>query len=319
MAIFNTVFYGGSGSIPNYLCFTASAANSTIQLTKNETPASVSLEKSTDGKNWSDYTIWDTIALPLIWDKVYLRNKSETDTQFSTGANNNYYYFVMTGSIAGSWDIGYLLNKNSTNTYSNRCFCNLFDNCTSLITAPELLATTVWVYSCLYMFKDCINLIACPSLSATTLNNYCYSNMFSGCTKITSAPALPATILAAWCYSSMFMNCTDLKYASSLPATTLASDCYNSMFQSCTNLETIPALIATNYPSTCCSNMFSNCRKIKMSTSATYPYNYQYRIPKSWTWTAGNYSFNSMFSNTWGTFNSTPSINTTYYTANVIV
>ena len=55
-------------------------------------------------------------------------------------------------------------------TLANSCYDNMFYNCTSLTTAPEL--------------------------PATTLANYCYSNMFQNCTKLITVPKLPATTLA---------------------------------------------------------------------------------------------------------------------------
>ena len=46
---------------PDYLCFTANTAGSTVQLWKNWSPTPVTLETSTDWENWSTYTFsWDT-------------------------------------------------------------------------------------------------------------------------------------------------------------------------------------------------------------------------------------------------------------------
>lgn len=64
------------------------------------------------------------------------------------------------------------------------CFRFMFNDCTSLTTAPELPATTL-SQSCYYsMFKGCTSLIAIPTLPATILSNYCYYEIFSGCAKI---------------------------------------------------------------------------------------------------------------------------------------
>ena len=108
------------------LCFTANTAGSTVQLTKIGSPYSVTLETSTNGYNWTTYTIWDTITLSNIWDKVYFRNTSETTTGFGS-ATNSYYQFSLTGSVAWSWDVTYLINKNWTTTLvSSYCFFGLF-------------------------------------------------------------------------------------------------------------------------------------------------------------------------------------------------
>lgn len=170
-------------SVPPYLCFTANTAWSTVKLNRNWSPAALILETSTDLKNWSDYTIWDTITLSNIWDKVYWRNTSEITTWFSTGTNN-YYKFVMTWSIAWSWNTNYLLNKNSTLSVSRWCYYLLFNNCTSLTTTPTLPATNT-ASACYYqMFYWCSNLTTLPSLPATTLDDYCYYQIFGGCSKI---------------------------------------------------------------------------------------------------------------------------------------
>ena len=274
------------------LNFMANTAGSTLQLTKTGPPTAVTLETSTDWENWTTYTIWDTITLSNVWDKVYLRNRSETDTWFGIDTNN-YYKFVMTWSIAWSWDVNYLLNKNSTTTVSSYCYRNLFMDCTSLTTAPQL--------------------------PATTLANNCYRSMFRNCTWLTSAPQLPATTLASYCYYMMFYSCTALTSAPQLPATTLASYCYYWMFRSCTSLTTVPSLPATTLTESCYKNMFYLCSKIKFSTTQTGEYQTAYRIPTTWTWTTATYAFETMITYTGWTFTGEPKINTTYYTSNTVV
>lgn len=293
MAIFNMVWGGGGGSIPNYLCFTANTAGSTVKLQKNWTPYEVELEISVDWINWSTYTIWNTITLSNLLDKIYFRNKSKTDTNFSKDSSN-YYKFVMTWSIAWSWDINYLLNKNSTNTLlSNECYRNLFNWCSSLISSPEL--------------------------SATTLSDFCYASMFRQCTGLISMPKLSATTLAKYCCYYMFYDCTSLVDISEFKATNLAESCYFSMFNGCKNLEKIPKLPATTLVNQCYASMFGWCSKIKLSTTKTWAYQTAYRVPITWTWTGATNALDGMFGYTWGTFTWTPTINTTYYTSNTVV
>ena len=50
------------------------------------------------------------------------------------------------------------------------------------------------------MFENCTSLTSAPVLPATTLASKCYNSMFMNCTKLTQAPALPATALADNCY-----------------------------------------------------------------------------------------------------------------------
>lgn len=113
------------------------------------------------------------------------------------------------------------------------------------------------------MFQGCTSLITAPELPATTLSDYCYDDMFYGCSSLTSAPELPATTLAEYCYDSMFSGCESLTTAPELPATTLADGCYNSMFQDCTSLTTAPVLPATTLTGNCYFNMFCYCTKLK--------------------------------------------------------
>lgn len=74
--------WGGEEPVAGpWLCFTAEEASSIIRLDKNGSPDAVSLETSTDGTSWTDYT-WSgttgsTISLASIGDKVYFRAKTE--------------------------------------------------------------------------------------------------------------------------------------------------------------------------------------------------------------------------------------------------
>lgn len=222
----------------DYLCFTANTAGSTIKLSMTNS-SSVQLETSTDLQTWTTYG-YQTITLSNVGDKVYWRNKSETNTWFST--STNYFYYEMSWSIAASWDVNYLLNKNST--------------------------TTVPDYAFRYLFRFCSS-------------------------SLTTAPKLPGTVIG--------------------------SSSYYFMFAYCSNLTTLPILPATTLPWYCYCNMFYECPKIKLSETQTWEYQTPYRIPSEWTWTAWWYSLDVMFANTWWTFTSTPSINTTYYTSNTVV
>lgn len=165
------------------LCFTAQQANSTVTLNKMWTPTAVNLEISTDWTTWTDYTI-GAIPLANVGDKVYMRNKSETDTRFSTSSSNK-YYFSMTWSISASGDITSLLNKNYT--------------------------TIVTGYSFFWLFEWCISLTTAPKLPGKFVATECYMTMFQGCTSLTTLPELPATTLTPRCYHSMFGWCTSIK------------------------------------------------------------------------------------------------------------
>jgi len=169
----------------DWLCFTANTAGSTIKLQKYNSPTSITLETSTDWNTWSTYSMGSTITLSNIWDKVYFRNTSETDTWFSINASSFYQFEMYTWSIAASWDISSLLNKNLTNNLSTYCFYRLFYNCISLTTPP--------------------------GLNWTSLADYCYGGLFQYCTWLTSLPKLAATTLKTGCYNRMFYWCSSIK------------------------------------------------------------------------------------------------------------
>ena len=232
-------------------------------------------------------------------------------------------------------------------TMENKCYQYMFGDCTSLIQAPELPATTLAISCYGSMFFGCTSLTQAPALPATTLANNCYGNMFTGCTSLTQAPALPATTLANNCYQYMFFGCTSLTQAPALPATTLASNCYQYMFTRCTSLTQAPALPATTLANNCyqymffgCTSltqvpalpattladfcyyhMFESCYALKLSTTQTGEYNQAYRIPTTGDGTTAREALNNMFPDKGTTFTITPKINTTYYlsTDNMIV
>ena len=276
-----TFYYGGSdtktgvNAIPEGwvvvapLCFTAEEANSTVHLDKFGTPNAISLETSTDGNTWTDYS-WtentgDTLTLANVGDKVYMRAKNENQTIGKS--NSDYYKFAMTGKIAASGNIQTLLKSDGSRTDAPAyCYYSLFGGCQSLTTTQRLPATTLASGCYSNMFAGCTSLTSAPELPATTLANSCYINMFHSCSSLKTTPKLPATTLYNWCYNGMFVGCTSLTQAPELPATTLARGCYDRMFQGCTSLTDAPVLPATTLDTNCYSYMFRNCNKLNTIT-----------------------------------------------------
>ena len=248
------------------LCFTAEEPGSTVKLTKSGSAPDVNLQTSTDGSSWTPYAVNDVITLTNVDDKVYFKAVGSNE-RIATNTDN-YNKFVMTGKIAASGNVNSLLEEDeeTARTISlagkDYCYYNMFSDCTSLTTAPELPATTL-AGNCYYqMFYNCTFLTQAPTLPATTLTGDCYSNMFNNCTSLTTAPELPATALASYCYNAMFRNCRSLTTAPTLPATTLANRCYSSMFQNCTSLTQAPILPATTLAERCYNSMFSGCTSL---------------------------------------------------------
>ena len=168
-------------------------------------------------------------------------------------------------SVACTGDIRTLLDYRIYKTVDtkNARFCNLFNNCTALTSAPDLPTTTL-ASSCYgAMFFGCANLVNAPALPAETLADECYSAMFFGCKNLVNAPALPAEALAKGCYNAMFQTCTSLTSAPKLPAKTLAYGCYMTMFYGCTSLTSAPELPATTLKESCYYGMFRSCTDLK--------------------------------------------------------
>ena len=271
----------GNEAQPDYLCFTAEQAGSTVAMEINGTPTKgQAFETSTDGVSWSVFTPGTTtITLANAGDKVYFRGNNTTVCESSS----IFYKFVMSGKIAASGNIMSLLDKTCQSTIisNNYCYSSMFYDCTSLTTAPSLPATTLAMYCYSDMFSGCTSLTTAPALPATTLADRCYSSMFYDCTSLTTAPALPATTLAEGCYNSMFSGCTSLTTAPALPATTLADRCYSIMFGRCTNLTTAPALPAITLASNCYGFMFNGCKSLQVYSSSGTGHTKAWRIPTS--------------------------------------
>ncbi len=272
---------------PTYITFSSPSSFTLAVSTKKW---GGTLYYSTDSKNW---TLWDGSQL--------------------SGGGATEIYVRGTGNTVISSNSAWTLTGTNVSCTGN--IENLLDWQTVAAGEHPTMAASCYRR----MFYGCTSLRAAPALPATTLTASCYASMFSGCTSLRAAPALPATTLTASCYQQMFQTCTSLTAAPSLPATTLANGCYQDMFYTCSSLTQIPALPATVLKQKCYCEMFQYCSEIKLSTTQDSTYKYAYRIPMSGTGTSSNYALDYMFSDTGGSFTSTPSINTTYYTANEIV
>ena len=198
-----------------YLTF--SSPNSfTLKTYNNAKNWDGTLEYSTDTTTWSE---WDgTTTLSADNGKLYMRGTGNTlITGFETGGAMAGRRWVLEGSeISCIGNIENLLDyatvaNGEHPTMSGDCYTDIFYGCTSLVTAPEL--------------------------PATTLADYCYFRMFCSCTSLTTAPVLPATTLVEGCYMRMFSYCTGITIPPELPATTLAKECYEYMFSGCRNLK----------------------------------------------------------------------------------
>ena len=295
----------------SYMTF-SSPNNFTLKVNDTTKHWDGTLEYFASNKTWA---VWDgTTTLSAVDnDGEYIMCLRGTGNTRITGANSNYKW-VLTGSdIACIGNIENLLDYTTVSsgkhpTMAVYCYAYMFRDCTSLIQAPTLSATTLTT-GCYYsMFYGCTSLTQVPALPATTLTNGCYQDMFYGCTSLTQVPSLPATTLAENCYRRMFYGCTSLIQASSLPATTLANYCYYNMFRGCTGLTQAPSLPATTLANYCYCSMFYGCTGLIQvpSLPATTLVNYCYsnmfqgctsliHAPSLPAATLADHCYNSMF------------------------
>ena len=200
----------------NYLMFVASDEDQSLKLDVGL------LQYSTDGSKWND--LKRNVAVAFENKLLFLRGKTPIGTNgYKIIFNNNV-------KVACYGDIRTLVDyENYTEAkMGNARFANLFFNCTSLTTAPELPATTLANECYEFMFSGCTSLTTAPELPATTLTTECYADMFSGCTSLTTAPVLPAGTLADWCYAEMFSDCTSLNSVTMLATDISANGCLDN-------------------------------------------------------------------------------------------
>ena len=244
------------------------------------------LQYSLDGVNWSNMTTNSNFNLNN-GVSLYVRGKL-----IGNNTETDYTQFAITGSIEAKGNINYLWDYENLNaplkeccgfhlfqdcaglyevshmelpatTLSNLCYSDMFNNCTSLITAPELPAKVLATACYKSMFKDCSSLSAAPALLATQLADCCYQDMFVRCSSMQTAQhTLPAINLADFCYWSMFHSCSSLVSAPTLPATTLTEGCYAYMYKNCIGLTDAPVLPASVLTSRCYKQMFWGCSNL---------------------------------------------------------
>lgn len=234
-------------SIPPYFYIEdISGQSNTITIKKlySSSAPTITVEKSTDGVNWTSMgassTSGRSATIPAN-GKLYLRCNATT---WSIAQDPN--CIESSGNVKVGGNIMSLL-------YGS----NFTGNET---TFPSGSAYTFQALFALCKVVNAYDLV----LPATTLVTACYKSMFSGRTMLTEAPYLPALNLATYCYQQMFQGCTSLYSVDSymLPATTLATYCYDHMFQGCTDLHSAPELNATTLVGYCYNYMFEGCSSL---------------------------------------------------------
>ena len=271
-------------------------------------------EYSNDGQTWANWDITTTLAFGNGVD-LYVRGMNNilaNSSKYTTFVFSTSEPVNCSGNIMHLFDYTQDLTAFPTAEGSAGTKA-MFYNCTQLVSAPKLPATTLLARCYNLMFWNCTSLVHPPELPATSLTEGCYHSMFMRCRVLNNPPALPATTLANNCYFNMFYGCWGLTNAPSLPALNIPSSAYGYMFSGCTSLASIPALPATFLGANCYAQMFDGCSLIKMSVTEVDEYTNEYSFGTN----PSAYAYN-IFRNTGGTFTGTAN-QTTYYTANTII
>lgn len=200
-------------------------------------------EYSLNGGAWTAFDLPKNTASKLIAtlspnDTISFRrdNDNFADAQFISDSNLTFdiYGNLLSLQYGSAFD-----GQTELRNTSKKAFGAIFSG-TNVVDASKLMLTASTLSNNCYnsMFENCTNLITAPELPATTLGNSCYTKMFSGCSNLVNVPnKLPATTLVGGCYSNMFAFCTSLLTAPELPAVTIASTSYQYMFRDCSQLS----------------------------------------------------------------------------------
>ena len=187
-----------------YVTFTADAEQ-TFKMTTYGDYTISGLQYSVNNGEWQNVVVDKEVTFGGTNSTLRLRGTNINGTAYHwTKKYSTITFTDKNVKVACTGDIRTLLNWKYYDTVDtqNARFCNLFDGCSVLTSAPEL--------------------------PATKLADYCYYGMFFCCTSLTAAPELKATTLAVRCYSSMFEGCTKLSTVTMLAPSdqiTSASDC----------------------------------------------------------------------------------------------
>lgn len=175
-----------------------------ITITASNANVAKTIQYSTDnGSTWTSLTT-STTAQELggalsVGDKVLVKG---TNTAYGTSSNYNRFggtakinvYGNIMSLISGD---SFANNKTLTASYT---FYRLFTN-TNLLSAENLILPATTLASGCYnnMFRDCTSLTTAPELPATTLVDRCYQYMFYGCSSLNYIKCLATDISATSC------------------------------------------------------------------------------------------------------------------------
>ena len=273
------------------------------------------LEYSTNHSVWNEWNgeIINAGKNGVLY-KIFL--KGTNCTTITNNLVSNRFVFVGNGiKCIGNFE--YLLSTSAV--MKSYAFAYLFNGCGNIDFDIILPYTTYTSSCCRLMFKGCTGMTKAPDLLAGSLPVGCCEEMFADCTSLVNPPIIAAQSVDTKGCLKMFHSCINLISAPILNVTSVGQESFSQMFFGCNSLTTLPALYSLSLGTSSYNSMFFGCNNIKISETQTDEYQYEYRIPYTGTGTVGTNSLNNMFQSTGGTFTGTPTINTPYYTSNMVV
>ena len=258
------------GKKVGHLTFTALEAGTFTLTVTADTNNLTYLEYSLDnGASWTRTTndgSTITITTPTVQagEKVVWRGSG---SRLCDNNSTNYPSFSSTGRFNASGSIMSLLYVDDVEnpTAQANSFRELFRNCTTIVTAPELPALYIGQNAYSGLFKDCTALTTSPELPFTTVDYAGCYHMFYGCTSLIKATSeLKPTAPGGQAYYGMFQNCTSLTTAPKIMATSFSTkqNCYY-MFKGCSALTAVYKLYVTNVGENSCREMYMDCTSLK--------------------------------------------------------
>ena len=250
----------------------------TISMISSNALPDANLECSFDKETWTPWI--EPVTLSSQYSTVYVRNS------LSNGSFSNRTYvkaFTMSdGQVSASGNVMSLVDKTcsrlSVDEYE---FCHMFRQCSSLVAAPDLPATSLKQSSYRSMFISCSSLLFGPSeLPATTIEEDVYRYMFGHCYQLQIAPLICSNYAVSRSYYSMFNNChslSSIKFANNQIIASGLDQQFSYMFENCSSLVSIDGFdtIAKDpsYPNTntkiAINGMFNNCYALKYALTGT--------------------------------------------------
>ena len=178
------------------------------------------------------------------------------------GIDRDYCFYSLFNGMNVLEDARSLILPSGTGAKS--VFRSMFYSCAGLKYAPLKLDIYNSDQGCISMFENCSRLIQAPELLADVIGPFCYEWMFRSCTSLVNAPVMHATATyESGCYL-MYYGCTSLKVVPDFRFIGSRTRGLCGMFKGCTSLEHAPLIPATHpYIWTgAFSDMFIDCSSL---------------------------------------------------------